>query len=78
MTFSRLFVIISCILLILVGGALGYSAKMFLRVGDMSHRLKLLNYDVRALEYRIFLLEDQEIRLNLGGKRNISFYGLGS
>ena len=59
MTFSKLFIIIACVLLVLVGAALGYSIKMFLQVGDMSHRLELNDYDLRALEHRIFLLESQ-------------------
>jgi hypothetical protein len=47
MRVSKSFILIASILLVLVGAALGYSVKMFLQVGDMSHQLKLLDYDVR-------------------------------
>ncbi|MCK4788411.1 MAG: hypothetical protein KAV87_32020 [Desulfobacteraceae bacterium] len=78
MRFSKLFIAIACVLLVLVGAALGYSVKMFRQVGDMERELKLIDYDLRGLEYRIFLLESSQLQMEPPGNSNISSHGLGS
>ena len=71
MRFSKSFIVLACTLLLLVGAALGYSVKMFLQVGEMSHELKLIDYDMRTLEYRVFLLESQLRMEPPGGRKEV-------
>jgi len=76
MRLSKLFIAIACVLLVFVGAALGYSAKMFLQVGEMSHKLNLIDYDLRGLEYRIFILESQQLRMEPPEKAIYVHHGL--
>jgi hypothetical protein len=78
MRFSKSFIVIACILLVFVGAALGYSVKVLRQASDMGHELKLIDYDLRGLEYRIFLLETQQLRMEPPGKGDICSRGLGA
>ena len=71
MRFSKSFIVIVCILLVFVGAALGYSVKVLQEVRDIDHELKLIAYDLRGLEYRIFVLETQQLRMEPPGKGDI-------
>lgn len=76
MRLSKSFILIASILLVLVGVAFGYSFKVLRQVGDIGHELKLIDYDLRGLEYRIFILETQQLRMEPPGKNNIWSHGL--
>jgi hypothetical protein len=77
MTFSKPFITIACILLVLVGAALGYSAKLVQQIVVMDGKVNLIDYDLRGLEYRIFILESQQLTMEPPEKAQCAYYGLG-
>ena len=77
MRFSKSFIVIACTLLLLVGVALGYSAKLVQQMTGVDDELKLIDYDLRGLEYRIFILESQQLRMEPPEKALFVRHGLG-
>ena len=63
MRFSKSFIAVTCILLVSVGAALGYSVKVLQGISDIDHELKLIEYDLRGVEYRIFILEAHQLKM---------------
>jgi hypothetical protein len=76
MRFSKPFIVLACTLLLLVGAALGYSAKLFWQMAGVDDELKLIDYDLRGLEYRIFILESQQLRMEPPEKAIYANHGL--
>jgi hypothetical protein len=62
----------------LVGAALGYSVKVLTRIPNIDDELKLIDYDLRGLEYRIFILESQQLRMDPPEKALYAYYVPGS
>ena len=77
MRFSKAFIAIACTLLLLVGAALGYSAKLVKQMAAVDDELKLIDYDLPGLEYRIFILESQQLRMEPPEKAIYAHHGLG-
>jgi len=77
MRFSNSFIVITCIPLLLVGAALGYSVKVLQQIVGIDDELKLIGYDLRGLEYRIFILESQQLRMEPPEKAIYAHHGLG-
>ena len=77
MRFSKPFILLACTLLLLVGAALGYSAKLIHQMTGVDDELKLIDYDLRGLEYRIFILENQQLRMDPPEKAIYANHGLG-
>ena len=77
MKFSKPFIVLACTLLLLVGSALVYSAKLAQQMAGVDDELKLIGYDLRGLECRIFILESQQLRMDPPEKAIYANHGLG-
>ena len=71
MRFSKSFIVIASILLVLVGAALGYSVKLLRQIGGIDREVKMLRCEVQTLGCRLFLLEARQIRMEPPGKGDI-------
>jgi len=78
MRFSKAFIAIACILLVLLGAALGYSIRMLRGIRDIDRELKFLKCETAALGCRVFLLETSQIMMERSRKPIYASQGLGS
>jgi hypothetical protein len=76
MRFSKPFIAIACILLVLVGATLGYSIRMLQGICDIDRELKFLKCESAALGCRVFLLETSQITMERSRKPIYASHGL--